>query len=184
MVHRYFVRQRYATLWLHLVLAVVFPGLLAAQAEWKTFSNRSGWSMNYPADWTIASCHSCSDPAAPDVYVDFFPPKTRADGAVIVEHLQGQPSRTTVDEWFRQVKRTANQNPQLTEERFTLNDLPALRVRYRNRNGGFEMEAVYVVYRGHTFAIEFDGVGQGASLETSENYSTYLKMLKSFRVKG
>jgi hypothetical protein len=44
------------------------------------------------------------------------------------------------------------------------------------------MEEVYVVYRGHTFAIEFDGTGPGESLQTSRNYSTYLKMLKSFRV--
>jgi hypothetical protein len=167
------------------VVFLLISSALAAQPGWKTFVNRAGWSMNYPADWTIASCHSCSDPTAPEVYVDFFPPKNkRASGFVIVEPLAEQPPRTTIDEWFADVKSTANQNPRVAEKRFTLNALPALRVRYRNAgDGGYEMETVYVVSRGRTFAIAFSTERRGVSLEATENYSTYVQMVKTFKIK-
>ena len=166
------------------VVAGFLPIAQSAQPPWKTFSNRAGWSMNYPGDWTVASSHSCSDPTAPEVYVDFFPPKKREAGFVMVEHLADKPSTMTVDEWLNDLKKTANQNPLLTEERFTLNGLPALRVRYRNpSDGGQEMEAVYVVSRVQTFSIDFSGESGGVSLEASGNYATYLEMVKTFKVK-
>src|SRR5262245_47332201 len=138
-------RGRCALLSILFAVAGLIPTLLVAQPEWKTFSNRAGWSMNYPANWTVASCHSCSDPTAPDVYVDFFPPKNRETGFVMVEHLASQPSTMTVNQWLMELKRTANQNHQLAEESYMLNGMPALRVRYYNSSDrGHQMEAVYV----------------------------------------
>lgn len=167
------------------VMAGFLPLGIFAQPSCKTFANRAGWTMNYPADWTVASCFSCSDPTAPEVYVDFFPPKKPEAGSVIVEHLADMPSNMSVDEWLNELKKTENQNPQLTEKRFTLNNLPALRIRYRNpSDGGQEMEAVYVVSRGQTFSIGFSAEGGGLPLEASGNYATYLEMVKSFKAKG
>ena len=163
----------------------VASALANAQAPtWKSFSNRAGWSIGYPADWTIASCKSCSDPAAPEVFVDFFPPRERGAGWVMIEHLAEKPSSMSADDWLADIKRTANQNPQLSEERFALDGLPALKVRYRNPSGGgYEMETVYVVSGAQTFAIGFSGDVQGFSVATSENYPTYLEMVKTFKVK-
>lgn len=102
----------------------------------------------------------------------------------MLEHLADKPSTMAVDEWLNEVKRNANQNPQLTEERFMLNGLPALRVRYRNpSDGGLEMETVYVISREQTFSIDFSGEGGGAHLEALGNYVTYLEMVKTFKVK-
>jgi hypothetical protein len=166
------------------VVAALFAIALSAEPSWKTFSNRAGWSMNYPGDWTVASCRSCSDPTAPEVYVDFFPPKKREAGFVMGEHLADKPSTTTANEWLNDLKKTANQNPPLTEERFTLNGMPALRVRYRNpSDGGLETEAVYVVSRGQTFSIGFSAEGGGAHLESLGSYATYLEMVKTFKTK-
>jgi hypothetical protein len=78
----------------------------------------------------------------------------------------------------------ANLNPRLAEKRFTVHDLPALSVRYRNpNNSGEEMESVYVVSGSRTFAIDFNGEKPGLSLEQFGNYNTFLQMVKSFEVK-
>jgi hypothetical protein len=152
--------------------------------RWKVFTSRAGWSINYPSEWKIGSCKSCPDPTAPDVFVDFLPPKDKNSGWVMVEHLAGKPSSTTVDAWFTEIKRTANLNPRLAEQRFMLDDLPALKVRYRNPScGGHEMEEVYVVSGSRTFSITFDGEKPGLPLEEFGNHHTFLQMLETFKVK-
>jgi hypothetical protein len=179
--------KRYA--WVHFSLLLVICGLLPivliARPKWKTFSNRAGWSIAYPADWSISSCRSCSDPTAPDVYVDFFPPnKQGAGSSVMVQHLADQPSNVTLDQWFAEIKRTANQNPQVSEERVSLDGRAALKVRYRNpNNGGYWLEAVYVVAHGQTFSIDFSGEAGVPALEPLENYKIYLDMVKSLKLK-
>jgi hypothetical protein len=151
---------------------------------WKVFSNRAGWSVDYPSDWTIGSCRSCKDPTAPEVFVDFFPPTDSDSGWVMIERLADKPSGMAVDTWLEELKQTANLNPRLKEQRFTVHDIPALSVRYRNpHNGGEEMESVYVVSGTRTFEIQFDGEKPGISLEKFGNYSIFLQMVKSFRVK-
>jgi hypothetical protein len=166
-----------------LVVCGLLPIALAAKPKWKTFSNRAGWSIAYPADWTVASCRSCPDLSAPDVYVDFFPSNQKA-GPVMVQHLANQPSNVTLAQWFTEIKRTANQSPQVSEEKVSLDGLPALKVRYRNpNNGGRWLEAVYVIGHGQTFSIDFSGEAGGLALEALENYEIYLDMVKSFKVK-
>lgn len=170
-------------------LVVIVPLLTYALAygetpRWKVFSNRAGWSIKYPGDWRIASCRFCEDPTAPHVFVDFFPPVNTDSGWVMVEPLQDKPSGMALDGWFIEIKKTANLNPRLTEQRFILNDLPALKVRYRNlHEGGDEMEAVYVVSGSRTFAIKFAGDKPGLSLEKFGNYHTFLQMVGTFKVK-
>jgi hypothetical protein len=151
---------------------------------WKVFSNRAGWSIGYPGDWTIGSCRSCKDPSAPEVLVDFFPATDKESGWVMIEHLADKPSGMTVDTWFAEIKQTNNLNPRLKERSFMLHDLPALSVRYRNpNNGGEETETVYVMSGSRTFAIGFSGEKPGLALEQFGNYNTFLQMVKSFGIK-
>src|ERR1700749_180373 len=99
-----------------LVISGLLPIRLTAQSKWKTFSDRAGWSIAYPSDWSIGSCRSCSDSTAPDVYVNFFPPNNQGAGSsVTVQHLANQSTNTASDQWLEEVVRTANQNPQVSE---------------------------------------------------------------------
>ncbi len=134
---RYTVRPAKILRWLLIVMLLSISGLTYGQTpRWKLFSNRAGWSIDYPDNWKLGSCKSCLNVTAPDVFVDFFPPTDEDDGFVMVESLRDKPSGATVDAWFTDIKQAANQNPQLAEQRFTLNGLPALRVRYRNPSDG------------------------------------------------
>jgi hypothetical protein len=174
--------------------AIVLPALIAlvllmmsavgrTQPTWKSFANHAGWSISYPADWSIGSCRNCKDPTAPDAFVDFFPPAKRdSDGWVMVERLASKPPETSVDAWFENISKTANLNPRLREERIMLDRLPALRVAYRTATGD-EMEAVYVVSGLETFEIHFGGQRPGVPVDRLGNYATYQKMLGTFRVK-
>src|SRR6266568_2948010 len=91
----------------------------AQTAKWKTFSNRAGWSIDYPAEWNISSCHSCSDVTAPGVFVSFFPPavKDYDQGSLMIEHLTDKPADKSAGEWLADVKKTNNLNPQIKEEK-------------------------------------------------------------------
>jgi hypothetical protein len=82
--------------------------------------------------------------------------------------------------WFAEISKTANLNPRISEERMTLNGLPRLRVRYRTASG--DTQAVYVFSGFETFAIQFGDGSPGVAPEKLSNYSTYLKMLSTFRV--
>jgi len=168
------------------IVSLLIGALAYGEAPiWKPFSNRAGWRINYPADWKIGSCRSCPDPTAPDVFVDFIPPTESDSGWVMVEVLEDKPSNTSDDTWFTEIKRTVNQNPEVSEKRFTLNSLPALRVRYRNpTDGGHEMEEVYVISGSRTFQISFDGNQPGLSIDKFRNYHTFLQMVETFRVKS
>jgi hypothetical protein len=154
-------------------------------SKWKTFSNRAGWSIDYPADWKISSCHACPDPAEADVFVNFFPPTPREfdKGSLMIVPLVDKPAGKGTEEWFSEVKKTHNLNTQIKEESLTLNNLPALKVRYRNPSGlGYEMETTYVISNSKTFAISFQGGKPGSILETLGNYPIYLRMLSTFRI--
>jgi hypothetical protein len=165
------------------VLVLAMCALSQVKPTWKIFANRAGWSIRYPADWSISSCRSCEDPTAPDVFVDFIPPtKQDSGGRVMVEHLASKPSGTSVDAWFADVSKTANLNPRLSEERMNLDGLPALKVRYRTATSD-DTESVYVVSGSETFEISFNSRKPGVPLEKSGNYAIYSKMLETFRVK-
>lgn len=146
---------------------------------WRTFTSREGWSIQYPSDWRTGTCHSCTDPHAPGVFVDFFPPSKRDQGLVIVEPLERKPSSTTAETWLAQIASNANQNPRLNEQKLTVAGEPTLRVRYRAPTG--EMEQVFVVWGAKTFSITFDNGGAHGPLEKSPHYADFNKMVGSFR---
>jgi len=170
-----------------LAMTLMGIGATAQLAQpWKTFANRGGWSVSYPADWRIASCKSCKDPAAPGVFVDFFPRDMKtAEGWVMVEPLADKPSSESVNAWLTEVSMTNNVNLQIHEGTLTLNGLPALKVRYRTGTGE-EMETVYMVSGSQTFAVTFScdltGKRPGIPLDKLGNYAIYLGIVNTFHV--
>jgi hypothetical protein len=103
----------------------------------------------------------------------------------MVQHLADRPTNKSTDDWFAELKRTANLNPVVREVRVSVDGLPALKVRYRNPSAG-EMEAVYVICGSRTFEISFGDSSGGdkpvAVLEQLGNYETYARMVNTFRV--
>jgi predicted small secreted protein len=151
--------------------------------NWGTFSNRAGWSINYPSDWRISSCRNCSDPTDPNVFVDFFPPDPD-EGWLLIDHLMDKPKNASVDDWLNEMKKAANLSPIIHEAKLTVNDLPALSVNYQNpSDGGYEIDVVYIVSDQHTFSISFNPNKPGINPETLRNYPTYLRVLSTFKVK-
>jgi hypothetical protein len=174
-----------------LIAALSLALLLSSNASgakakgWKLFKNRAGWSIEYPSDWQTGSCHSCPDTSAPNVFVTFLPPvDSTNDGSVMVSPLQDKPNNISLDSWFADIESKANLNPRISEQRFTLNGLSALRVRYLNPVTGIEMEEVYVLSGSHTFSISLSDDRPGRKLENLRNYSVYAKMVESFKVEG
>lgn len=102
----------------------------------------------------------------------------------MIAPLEDKPPSMTLDAWFNDIKKRANPHPQISEQRLTLGELPALKVRYRNpSDGGREMEDVYVVSGSQAYSLSFGGEKPGLALEKYEHYSTYIEMVGSFRVK-
>jgi hypothetical protein len=151
---------------------------------WRTFASRAGWYIRFPTNWTTGSCNSCPDMRAPRVYVDFLPsPASANDGSVIVSPLADRPFDSSLDAWFAQVETSANLNPEKSRLRFSLNGMPALKVRYLNAASGTEMEEVYVVSGSRTFSIGFSSDRRGP-LENLPNFAVYKTMVESFKCKG
>jgi hypothetical protein len=149
---------------------------------WKTFSNRAGWSIDYPPDWRVSSCKNCSDPADPNVFVDFFPPDSD-QGWLMIDHLMDKPKSMSVDGWFKKMEQMANPNPIIHETKLTLDHVPALSVEYRNSsNGGYETNVVYVISGLQTFSISFTANKPGVRLESLRNYPIFRQMLSTFKI--
>ncbi len=150
-----------------------------APTSWKSFSNRAGWSIRYPADWTIGSCRACEDPTAPEVYVEFSPPGSVARAWVTVDHVEDRPANLTPEAWLRKLARTGA--AVVAERWLTVDSLPALEVRYLAQDSS-EFETTYVVAGARTFSIGLANVRRGA-VERVPEWATYRRMLDSFRVR-
>jgi len=165
--------------------ALLLCGAAAAQTDgpiWRSFSSRTGWSIQYPPGWKTGSCQSCSDAHAAGMYVDFFPPSnSERDGWVMVEPLAPRPANEAASDWLVEIAATANLNPQVMEQPFLVDGRPALRVRYRT-SYGLLMEDVYVVAGRQTFSIQFGGSDLKPPIETLPNYRVFNRMVLSFRV--
>lgn len=86
----------------------------ANDVKWRTFANRAGWRISYPPRWQIGSCHQCSDPTDPDVFVTIFEPSTKT--LIMIEHLIDKPVDEDVEPWLKEVSRDTVLNPQIREE--------------------------------------------------------------------
>ncbi len=158
--------------------AMPTPHQTEAKTEkaWRTFTSRSGWSVSYPADWTDGSCNSCSDPAAPDMFVGFYPPKNKSsnDDIVMIEPLAGRHAKETVDQWLDDIKTSANQNPIIGQGWTSVNGARAFTVRYRYADSSVG-DTVYIMNGSKMFALSGPPISHAADLQIYKN------MVASFR---
>jgi hypothetical protein len=171
-----------------IALLLLGSPLVRAQTEkWKSFSNRAGWTITYPPDWHIDICKSCPDPKDPEAYVNFVPPaeKDSEQGWLKVERLGGRPPGMGIDDWFADIKQSENLIPEEDKDlRITLNDLPALKVRFHNpKDADNEIEVVYVLNALQTYSLTFSATKPNSSVESLKNYPLYQRMLASFKAR-
>jgi len=144
----------------------------ATERVWTTFTSRAGWTLKYPPNWRVGSCNNCSDATAPNVFVSFFDPST--SGMVRIERLKDKPADHDITTWLNHIEQTAVANPRLSEQWVSLAGRRALLVKTHNPDST-ESENVYVVDQSKTFFI------QAAPIGDATFYSTYKRMLSSFR---
>jgi hypothetical protein len=159
------------------VIAVQPPQKTEQTPAWKTFTNRAGWSIQYPTNWTIGSCHSCSDPAAENVFVTFFDPH-RATDYLMIEHLISKPADKSDSQWLQEMSK--NPNARTSEEALLIDGMPALRVRYKHPTGR-EFEMIYVVRDSDTFEITISEDKAGERIQDMSIYPIYQHMLSTFK---
>jgi hypothetical protein len=139
-------------------------------ATWRTFVNRAGWRISYPPHWQIGSCHQCSDPTDPDVFVTIFEPSTKT--MIMIEHLIDKPVDEDVGPWLKEVSRDSVLNPQISEEWIVLDHRKALRVINGNPDST-SSENTYMLDGKKTFAIR--------ASRNDPSYTTYRRILSTFK---
>ena len=139
-------------------------------AGWKTFVNKAGWSIKYPATWQVSSCRSCPDPTDPNVFVSFYNPSTKE--VIMIERLVDKPDNQTLEAWLDDIQRTTNLNAAISEQWITVGGKRALKVINRNRDSTTS-ENIYVVHGAKTFAIRTG--------RNTPSYAIYLRILSTFR---
>ena len=144
-------------------------GKTADVSQWKTFTNRAGWTIKHPSHWQVGSCRQCSDPTDPDVgFVTLYNPSRKE--LIMIEHLIDKPHDQTVEQWLQ--KMTMDLNPFISEEWISLNGTRALKVISRNADST-ESENIYVVHGSKTFAIQ--------AQRNMPSYPLYQRMLSTLR---
>ena len=168
------------------------PGPLSAQTpEWKTLSNRAGWSIQYPADWLASSCHACEDLTDPSLDVANFDPP-RSEGGTVTLEIAMRPDSGSVNQLFEMLKAPNSRDAYILEERqTTVGGFPALRVVYsspaKTPGKGLQHEIMFIVGRHRIFSI---GIFSPLKIHIDDpivpirqlkNYSIYQTMVRLFR---
>ena len=150
------------------VIAYAFLSIAAAVgqgddvSQWKSFSNRAGWTIKHPRNWHVSSCRSCPDATDPSVFVALEDPKI--DALIMIEHLIDKPADKSVEQWLNDISRGQNVNPRVSEEWISLNGARALKVINRNRDLT-ESENLYLLSGSKTFTIHADRITSSYQLE-------------------
>jgi hypothetical protein len=143
-------------------------------SRWRTFANKSGWTIKYPPDWRVGSCRQCPDPTEPNVSVTFYNPATR-ELLIMIEHLADKPPIQTVEQWLNDVKAATVLDPIVREEWISLSGMRALKVINRPPEST-KSENIYLVHGSKTFAIR--------AYPRRSSYPVYQRMLATFSLTG
>jgi len=149
-------------------------------STWTTFTSQAGWSVEYPRTWAPRSCTNCPDPSALGVFVAFSEPA--GDAVVLVQQLSNRPRGRSAQDWLREVERSANLNPIVSEDSVAIGDLPARVVRYRNEAADVDVETTYVVSDPNTFSISLSGRRLDALLGDLTAQEVYARIVASFTI--
>ena len=141
-------------------------------SKWKSFTNRAGWSIKYPSDWSIGSCNNCNDPTDPSVFVNLFPPSGHE--LITIDHLTDKPPDRSIDDWLVQLSKQTVANPRLNEEWGFLDGVRSLKVKNRSPGTGIS-ENLYFVKGSKSFAI------RASNTMDASFYSLYQQALSTFR---
>lgn len=171
-----------------LVCTVFLYGSNASESHsssWKTFRNRDGWSILYPAQWTIRSCHACPDPTDSGVYAVFTPPKSTPSITVSV-YPDDRYMDLARDARFRELEtrlRPANVK-QLRVTDFVLNGLPARTILYQSDAGStYQSELTIIAAPNRSYEIIVFPAGTDAPLANQSLYRDHVvRMRDSFRI--
>lgn len=147
------------------------PVAAVEKSHWKTFTSRGGWSIRYPENWQVLSCHTCTDPTEAGLFVIFYDPEDTKHGLMvdpIVDRAAGQNEKA----WFDSVKTTANLNPIVEEASMKVDGRPARRVLYQHKDGS-QADDIYVLNGSHGYQI-------GDMDRVQPAYPVYQQMLASF----
>ena len=175
------------------ILTAIFPVCIQDQdATLKTLSNRAGWSIQYPADWSAKSCHACEDLTDTLIeFVDFHPPRYEG-GSVKLEISRRKPDGVSLDELFDRIKAPNSRDAYiLEEERVTVEELPALLVVYsgpaKTPGKGLQHEITFIIGHHNVFSIALFSppkIRMGdpiIPIKQLKNYDLYQKMVGLFR---
>ena len=147
------------------------PTPAAPVTSWKTFMDRFGWTIEYPATWNASS--SCPVGCKGEGVI-FSNPETH--GSVIVSSLADELAGRSIEGRLAELKQT-NVNPQVSEIPISIDHHPSLTVRYMQPET--EMETTYVVTDSAFFQIQVSSTHW--KIEQLADYSTYRHMLSSFK---
>jgi hypothetical protein len=136
--------------------------------EVENFRKPGRWTISYPPQWQIGSCHQCSDLTDPNVFVTFFEPSTKA--MIMIEPLADKPADKEVEPWLKEVGRDTVLNAQISEQWIVLNHRKALKVINGNQDST-SSENIYLLYGQKTFAIR--------TSRNTPSYATYQRMLST-----
>jgi hypothetical protein len=115
--------------------------------NWRTFTNRAGWSVRYPRNWRVTNCRECDDSAEPSAALALTNPF--GDETIMIERLADKPEGKRVETWLHETAKDTVLSAIQHEEWITLNRRKALKV----VNVG--SENVYTVDGSLTIAIRY-----------------------------
>ena len=149
-----------------ILAATAFIGVATAQqspsrrvgntAEWRTFTNRAGWSIKYPRSWQTQSYRQCDDPTEPHAYLALLDPSSNE--MIMIERLADKPDGKAAEAWLQEVAKDTILTPILGEQWTTLGGSKALKV--ANERG----ENIYAVDGSLTIAIRYARPAQAMTL--------------------
>ena len=82
--------------------------------DWRTFTNRAGWSIKYPSSWRAQSCRQCEDLTDPNALLALLDPFSNE--TIIIERIADKPEDKAIEVWLHEVAKDTVLAPIRREE--------------------------------------------------------------------
>jgi hypothetical protein len=167
-------------------------------AEWKTLTSKTGWSIQYPSEYSATSCNAC-DIADMDVFVNFFP--ASALGATNLLQLRIYPSKEFAKQSLQDMLGSLKSENQragfrlVSSQDITISGFPALDIVYVLTNDTEisadqdQIEQVYIktpqnMYNILTITTDGGHPGNNREMQNFANYQIIKKMLATVKIEN